>query len=152
MKQRDRQHPGGGTVTAVLDVSGIQRASSRIVAEASLLRRPGVVSVEANPVAQTATVTYDPTHADLVQLRDWVRDCGFHCAGQSVPQQVRDPMHDDQTALPATREAPVRPVGHADHAAAPAAPAMSSHEAMGHGGHGAHGAMSMADVDGGHGA
>ena len=29
------------------------------VAEAVLSRRPGVVSVDANPVSQTATVTYD---------------------------------------------------------------------------------------------
>ena len=48
------------TETAVLEVSGVQWATEKAVVEAVLGRRPGVVSVEANPVAQTATVTYDP--------------------------------------------------------------------------------------------
>ena len=40
---------------------------ARTVAEAVLSRRPGVLSVDANPVAQTATVTYDPDRTDLVR-------------------------------------------------------------------------------------
>ena len=47
--------------TAVLEVSGVHWASSKAVTEAVLGRRPGVLAVEANPVSQTATVTYDPT-------------------------------------------------------------------------------------------
>ena len=46
--------------TTVLEVSGVQWASQRAVAEAVLSRRPGVTAVDVNPVAQTATVTYDP--------------------------------------------------------------------------------------------
>ena len=42
---------------AVLEVSGVQWASSKNVAEAVLSRRPGVIEVDANPVAQTAAVT-----------------------------------------------------------------------------------------------
>jgi P-type Cu2+ transporter len=156
---------------AVLEVSGVQWASSKNVAEAVLSRRPGVVSVEVNPVAQTATVTYDPARTSITQLRDWVRDCGFHCAGQSVPHHVCDPLaepappadhtahaeaHDKHadhghhataaTAEPVDHEhpaivAPGEPVRH-EHAA-PAVPALSPHEAMGHGGHAA---MSMDDM------
>jgi P-type Cu2+ transporter len=43
--------------TAVLEVAGVQWASEKAVVETILVRRPGVLSVEANPVAQTATVT-----------------------------------------------------------------------------------------------
>ena len=53
---------------------------------------PGVLEVEANPVAQTATVTYDPSRTSVAELAGWVRDCGYHCAGQSVPDHICDPL------------------------------------------------------------
>lgn len=51
-----------------------------------------MLAVEANLVSQTANVTYDPARTDLIQLSDWVRECGYHCEGQSVPQHICDPM------------------------------------------------------------
>src|SRR5829696_4952202 len=78
--------------TAVLEVSGVQWATSKNVAESVLSRRPGVLQVDVNPVAQTATVTYDAGRTSIAQLSGWIRDCGYHCAGQSVPQHVCDPM------------------------------------------------------------
>ena len=65
--------------------------------EAVLGRRPGVLAVEANPVAQTATVTYDPTRTSVAELTGWIRDCGYHCAGQSVPDHVCDPLRATRT-------------------------------------------------------
>jgi P-type Cu2+ transporter len=133
--------------TAVIDLSGVQWASSKAVAEATLSRRPGVVAVAANPVAQTATVTFDPDRADLDDLVGWVRDCGFHCAGLSVPDHVCDPMLLDAGHpghLPVAGTAHAEHAGPAEHAGhEPAAPsgAPSPHEVMGHGGHGG---MSMA--------
>lgn len=81
-----------GPRTAVLDVRGIGWASQQNRLTATLARRPGVLDVAVNPVAQTATVSYDSARTSLAELRDWVRDCGFHCAGQSVPAHVCDPM------------------------------------------------------------
>ncbi|HZA73288.1 MAG TPA: heavy metal translocating P-type ATPase [Propionibacteriaceae bacterium] len=78
--------------TAVLEVAGVQWATSKNRAEAVLSRRPGVVAVDANPVAQTATVSYDPGKTSIRELAAWVRDCGYHCAGQSVPRHVCDPL------------------------------------------------------------
>src|SRR6478736_1382842 len=78
--------------TAVIEVSGVHWASSKAVTEAVLGRRPGVIAVDANPVAQTATVTYDPARTNIAALTGWVRDCGYHCAGQSVPEHVCDPL------------------------------------------------------------
>jgi P-type Cu2+ transporter len=132
-------HPA--RVTAVLDVSGVQWASEKAVAETVLSRRPGVLAVDANPVAQTATVNYDPDRTSVAELAGWVRDCGYHCAGQSVPRHVCDPLvephrHDGHPP-PAPVEAAPEHVGH------PAPKAPSPHEAMGHGGHGA---MSMDDM------
>jgi P-type Cu2+ transporter len=152
---------------AVLEVSGVQWASSKNVAEAVLSRRPGVIEVDANPVAQTATVTYDPSQTSVAELAGWVRDCGYHCAGQSVPDHICDPLaepaptadkrdhreashhaHHDHVSShhQMTTEAPAEevretPAPHADHAAhAPVTP----QDAMGHGGH--HAAMSMDDM------
>jgi P-type Cu2+ transporter len=82
----------------VLEVAGVHWASEKAVAEAVLGRRPGVLRVEANPVGQTAVVTYDPAQTSVAQLSGWVRDCGYHCAGQSVPQHVCDPRPSPTTA------------------------------------------------------
>jgi Cu2+-exporting ATPase len=76
----------------VLDAGGMLRASEKAVVEAAIGRRPGVIDVEANPVSQTANVTYVPGEASLEDLRRWVIECGYHCAGQSVPEHVCDPM------------------------------------------------------------
>jgi Cu2+-exporting ATPase len=77
---------------SVLHVGGLHYASEKAVVEQVLTRRPGVISVEANPVAQTATVVYDPELTSIEALREWVRDCGYHCAGQSVPGHLCDPL------------------------------------------------------------
>jgi Cu2+-exporting ATPase len=78
--------------TAVLHVGGLHYATQKSLVEHALGRRPGVLAVEANPVAQTATVTYDPAQTSVEELRRWVIECGMHCAGQSVPGHVCDPL------------------------------------------------------------
>jgi len=79
-------------ITAVLHVGGLHYASEKAVVEGVLGRRPGVLGVEANAVAQTATVTFDPAVTSVAKLRQWVQDCGYHCAGQSVAGHVCDPL------------------------------------------------------------
>src|SRR3954452_5474142 len=142
--------------TAVLEVAGVHWASEKATVERVLGRRPGVLGVEANPVGQTATVTYDPTRTSVVDLTGWIRDCGYHCAGQSVPEHVCDPAAEPQPHGPTghhdghrpdadTEGASHRPgdhggleAGHGD------SPGMTPQEAMGHGGH--HAGMSMDDM------
>ena len=68
--------------TVVLHVGGLHYATEKAVAERVLAHRPGVVAVEANPVAQTATVGFDPAMTSVEELRGWIEDCGYHCAGQ----------------------------------------------------------------------
>ena len=82
------------STTVVLETGGVQWGSEKLRVEAVLSHRSGVLHVDANPVAQTATVTFDPQLTSVVQLRDWIRDCGYHCAGQSVPQHLCDPLAD----------------------------------------------------------
>jgi Cu2+-exporting ATPase len=114
--------------TTVLHVGGVQYASEKAIVEGVLGRRPGVLAVEANPVAQTATVTFDPQVTSVAELRRWVEDCGYHCAGQSVPGHVCDPMVSPDH-------------GPHDHAAVE-----RSDKAHGHG-HGGHAGMSMASME-----
>ena len=56
--------------------------------------------IEANALNQTATVHYDPMKTSLPDLERFVQECGYHCAGRSVPGHVCDPMED-----PASHEA-----------------------------------------------
>lgn len=117
---------GATPATAVLHTGGLHFASEKLVVERVLGHRPGVVAVAANPVAQTATVTYDPTRTDVDELRRFVEECGYHCAGRSVPGHVCDPMGHEGADAP-----------HHDHAAMERA-----EHAHGHG-HGGHAGMSM---------
>src|SRR3954452_14700849 len=114
--------------TAVLHVGGLLYASEKSVVEHVLGGRPGVVGVEANPVAQTATVVFDPSETSVADLQGWVEECGFHCAGQSVPGHVCDPMAEGAAAHQAMAH---------DHAAMERADAAHGH------GHGGHAGMSM---------
>ncbi len=79
-------------VTTVLHVGGLNYASEKAVVEGVLAHRPGVLGVDANPVAQTATVTFDPERTSVALLQEWVEECGYHCAGQSVPGHLCDPL------------------------------------------------------------
>ena len=115
-----------GPRTTTLHVGGLHYASEKAVVEQVLGRRPGVVDVQANPVAQTATVTFDPAQTSVEQLAGWIEDCGFHCAGRSVPGHVCDPLAHGEPLAPAH-----------DHSAT-----MRADEAHGHG-HGGHAGMSM---------
>ena len=160
-----------GLTTAVLEMKGLHWASQKVVIESTLARLAGVRSVEANPVAQTAKVTYDPSATNVAELRRWVEECGYHCAGQSVPGHLCHPMNEPAAdavtygenasaqpkALPSTHDSmghggpepkAVPTAGRVDHGAMghggsePKA-LLSPHDAMGHGGHGA---MSMAEM------
>ncbi|HEX6579592.1 MAG TPA: heavy metal translocating P-type ATPase [Actinomycetota bacterium] len=134
--------------TVVLHTGGLNWASEKAIVEAVLGRRRGVEAVEANPVAQTATVTYDPKRTSVAELRRWVEECGLHCAGQSVPTHVCDPLAEPdlshahtmhQGATVATTEARhdghAIPVEHEAHEMAAGEGLPSPQEAMGHGGH-----------------
>ena len=91
-----------GGISAVLHTGGLQFASEKAILEKALRARPGVLSVEANPVAQTATVRYDPRLTNVAELRKWVEECGYHCAGKSVPGHICSPMEEASSVDRAT--------------------------------------------------
>ncbi|GAB5079074.1 heavy metal translocating P-type ATPase [Arthrobacter sp. AD-310] len=128
----------------VVEVGGLHWATSKAAVEQVLMRRPGVEAVEANAVAQTATVSFDPSVTSVGQIARWVQDCGYHCRGEVVPDHICYPA----------QEAPAAPRVHEhrhDDGSRPGGqPAPHEHMAhtpqdmMGHGGH--HAGMSMDDM------
>ena len=133
--------------SVVLELDGLQWATQKNAVEAELGRRPGVLAVAANPAAQTATVTYDPATTTVAELAGWIRNCGYHCRGESVPDHVCAPGVAGGDSAPTSMTSPGHQ-GHGGHDMAPMAPVAGSAdrtgspaEVMGHGGHGE---MSMA--------
>ncbi|WP_295697407.1 heavy metal translocating P-type ATPase, partial [Lapillicoccus sp.] len=144
-----------------MELDGLQWATQKNAVEAVLGRRPGVLAVEANPVAQTATVTYDPAITTSEDLAEWIRVCGYHCRGESVPDHVCPPhpspatspdesladSSDAATALGGHRGGRAE-VAHHEHGLvtatdSPTPRSGSPADVMGHGGHGE---MSMAGM------
>jgi Cu2+-exporting ATPase len=82
------------TEMVVLHVGRQYRATEKAVVEAALVQLAGVLSVDANPVAQTATVRYDPSVTSVHALRRAVERCGFECAGCNVPGCLCDPLRE----------------------------------------------------------
>jgi Cu2+-exporting ATPase len=85
------------TNTVVLHAGRQFLGSEKAAVEAALGRRPGVLAVESNPVAQTATVTYDPAATSVADLRGSVERAGFGCAGCNLPSCMCDPLHEPGT-------------------------------------------------------
>lgn len=108
--------------SAVLDVRPILRASEQALVSRVVEALDGVESVDVNSVAQTAFVHYDAARVSLADLRRAIDDCGYHCAGQSVPNHLCDPAAEPRE--------PSHPESHDQHSRL-----QSPDEVMGHGGH-----------------
>ena len=101
------------TETVVLQVGGMQFASEKHKVESFLGGQPGVIAVEDNPVAQSATITFDPAATSAEALRELVIGCGYHCAGESVPEHVCYPQAPE--AHPGEERSPHAVMGHGSH-------------------------------------
>ena len=110
--------------TVVLHVGEQYRGTEKLVVEKALRSRPGVIEVEANPAAQTATVTFDPSVTSVEELRRLLEESGFECAGCNVPGCICDPQQEPTAPEPAH-----------DHAAVMRADDPSGHGEGGHSGH-----------------
>jgi Cu2+-exporting ATPase len=89
------------------------RASEKAVVEAAIGRRPGVIAVDANPVAQTATVTFDSEQTTVEELRAWIIECGYHCQGESLPAHVCEVQPSPEPK--AAEHSPAEMMGHGGH-------------------------------------
>ncbi|MEJ7742828.1 MAG: heavy-metal-associated domain-containing protein [Nocardioidaceae bacterium] len=132
------KQPDTSSRSVVMELDGLHWATQRNAVEAELGRRPGVVAVEANPSAQTATVTYDPSATNVEELARWIQECGYHCRGESVPDHTCAPAVTD--ASPTSSMPSAQLEGHIGHDMRSMAAAGDRRgtpaDVMGHGGHG----------------
>ncbi len=155
MSRHPHHDPAGGAVvdaslgvrgarstnTVVLHTGGLLYTGEKSIVERKLRGREGVIDVDANPVSQTATLTYDPAVTSVAQLRGWIEECGYHCAGQSAPGHVCDPLAEpDESGFGKRDGAQASGIQQAEIDERSAA--MRADDAHGHG-HGGHAGMSM---------
>ncbi|WP_238367803.1 heavy metal translocating P-type ATPase [Mesobacterium pallidum] len=114
--------------TLTLEVRGLFEELDHLAVERHVSALDGVHRAEANPASASVTVQYDETAVGAGALRKAIDACGFHCAGERMPNHICQMDH----------------TGHEDHAAhgatGPVAKDAMAHE-MGHGG-----GMEMADM------
>ncbi len=121
--------------TVVLRLDGMMSVCDGHGVEKRLLRHPGVGAVDANFLAGTATVEYDERRVTLADLKRLVGQCGYHCAGECLPDHVckpEDPPGNHPAGHP-TDASGTEEVSHAVPELIPAPPAAES--APGHEGH-----------------
>lgn len=131
--------------TVTIEVGGLLSVLSARGVEKQLARLPGVYHADVNYVGGSATVVYDESVIDIKTIKEWVRDCGYHCAGEMLPKHVCAP-EDPAAAAGEIAFAPSVHAGHvheddaaragqampAEHAA-PAGKADAMAHEMGHG-------------------
>jgi len=142
----------------IFEAGGLLRASSAPALQEFLQREHGIGAVEANPVSQTVSVTYDEATVTADDVRGLIERFGCNCGGEVVPCHL---CRDEQPAVigsavphaathasvgghaghaiaaPVAEETPV--AAHDEHAGhamgvavAPAAPAVPPDEHAGH--------------------
>jgi len=124
------------STTNTFEVAGLLSPLSARGVEKHLAQMPGIERVSVNPVAGSATVTYDQRRIDPTRIQGAIQDCGYHCAGEMLPQHVCGPMGHAPT--PAHRHNyahPGHPPGDLHAPGRPAVakgPVVREHASMGH--------------------
>lgn len=100
-----------GDLFSILGAHGIERQLQRIA---------GVGRVSVNPVSGSTTVVYDPGQTSLSAIQAAIKDCGFHCKGEALPNHVCDDhvMSAKSGAIAAGQITPADTHSHMAHAAA----------------------------------
>lgn len=124
----------------VLDVRGMVRAAQQSTVAAVLGRRPGVLDVEVNAVAQSAAVVFDPAGPPWPSWAAGSPSAATTVRASRCRPTSCDPM-DERDPPGAAEAARAVPPAHAGHASERG---LSPEGESGHGGHDSHAGMSMA--------
>ncbi|MDO9196849.1 cation-translocating P-type ATPase [Rhodoferax sp.] len=114
------------STTKNFEVGGLVSSMSALGVEKQLRHLPGVMAVQVNYVAGSASVTFDPDQTTPEAIRTAIEACGYHCGGEATPRHVCAPDLSRDKAHVHVQE-------HAEHAAPGAQPAAPEHR-MDHGG------------------
>ena len=99
--------------TSTVDVSDMLTPLNAEAVAKQLSKLHGVHHADVNYVAASATIHFDERQTSVVEIREAIRDCGFHCRGEMVPKHVCD----SAGAAPGTAPAAHVHHHHAEHAA-----------------------------------
>jgi P-type Cu2+ transporter len=69
---------------SVLDALGVEKR---------LGRHPAIIRVEANFLSGTTTVEYDEDQITFADLQQLVSECGYHCPGECLPENLCKPSY-----------------------------------------------------------
>ncbi len=134
---------------SVIQVNSLLSVGCARNVEKALLKMPGVHHASANYLNSTATVHYDESQVSLARLQAEVADCGYVCAGESMPEHMGHAAHAGHVAAPAPEMEHAAHAGHAMPAAPPAEHA--AHAApmpsADHAAHGGRPGMTAADME-----
>ncbi|MGA9146003.1 MAG: heavy metal translocating P-type ATPase [Candidatus Nanopelagicales bacterium] len=139
MTDSKHEHAKVGNVRrVVMQMARPGWASQASTVQAVLAREPGVLSVEPNAAAQTATVSFDTATTSERVLASAIRECGYHCDGESVPAHLCPKLPQLTTVEGPTARTVTGDHEHHDEIGESATPSPA------HGTHDGHGDMSMA--------
>ena len=74
--------------TKTLSIEGLFTALDHLAIERKLQALPGVEIAQVNSASASATITFDDRKVSLSDLTAAIRECGFHCRGEALPNHV----------------------------------------------------------------
>jgi Cu2+-exporting ATPase len=108
--------------STTLDVGGMVSALDYQCVEKQLRKLRGIHQAGSNPASNSVSVEYDETRISAPEIKNKIRECGFHCAGEVVPKHLsqahagHQPGH-PPTVAPSPSSEPPSKAGHAGHGA-----------------------------------
>ena len=129
--------------STTLDVGGTVSVLDYQCVEKQLRQLRGIHQAASNPASNSVSVEYDEAKISVPEIKNRIRECGFHCAGEVVPSHLSHEHagHDHSqraTVAPTPSSAPPSKADHAGHAMTPAKASMPMSQDMAHEmGHGA---------------
>lgn len=100
IRHGDRERWDMASQATVVRVGALHWPTLWAVVNKALTCGPGVWVVRGNATTHTTTGRFDPAPTLVGKLAEWICDCGFRGAGQSVPDHGCDPMQKPAGAGP----------------------------------------------------
>lgn len=79
--------------TSIIHITGMMSVLDALGVEKRLRRDPAIIRVEANFLSGTSTVEYDENQIRLADLQELVSECGYHCPGECLPENLCKPAY-----------------------------------------------------------
>mgnify|MGYP001186336364 CR=1 FL=1 len=74
--------------STTLDVGGTVSVLDYHCGEKQLRQLRGILQAASNPASNSVSVEYDEAKISVPEIKNRIRECGFHCAGEVVPSHL----------------------------------------------------------------